>query len=280
MSRLYATGYNGTTRTLEQLLVWSQWQHLDAEYQRRALWALDASATAGSPLGIGGIFRTYDEQRRGFISRHHVVPAGTAGAIAFEGQWWLLNAGAAPLAPPGSSYHEATTPELDNPPPWSLAELQNALAIDFIGNLAWLKANAAKCGLVEFTRLGEPWHAQPVEIPAGRSRYTLAKFHPLAKFTLPGMPTPGPTRVLAPTPPIYQGHANDPQEVRELQLQCNFWGWRDAMKRTLVVDGQFGPLSAQAVMAMQTALHIVSDGRYGNQSHDALQKFLDWAASQ
>ena len=45
----YMTGYNGTVRTKAELLAWSHWQNLDAEYQRRALAIIDASLTAGRP---------------------------------------------------------------------------------------------------------------------------------------------------------------------------------------------------------------------------------------
>lgn len=275
--RLYSTGYNGTVRTLEQLLAWEQWQRADPEFARRLLWILDASITAGKPVGIGSIWRSEAAADREFIARHHVVPAGTPGSQEFQGKWWALNPGSAPSAPGKRSYHCDTT--TGAPAPFT----RRALAVDFTGNLTFVHAHAAEAGLWQSPIEG--WHDQPIEIPHSRSKYVLAVHNPLKPFPLPGMPTPAPTRVLAPDPVIRiriknvrysDGRTtNVAAEVGDLQHQCNFWGWRDVLGRNLVVDRQYGERSAQAVMDMQEALGIVVDGIYGPQSHGALQAFLD-----
>lgn len=266
---LYVTGYNGTTRYYDKpkgsvapLVEWSHWKNLDPEFARRALALMDASITAGRPVGIGSVFRTYDGQKGLFLSRHHVVASG--GCCSFEGKHYALNAGVAHAAPPGRSYHEATT------------KAGKALAIDFVGDMRWLHDNAPKYGIFEFCTVNsEPWHGQPVEIPRGRSGYRASVDEPLKPFTLPGAPKPAPTRVYAPKPDIVQGRTNDPAEVRALQHLCNFWGWRDATNRTLLVDGIYAQKSVQACIAMQTALKVKPDGWYGPATQRALQAFLD-----
>lgn len=284
MSNLYATGYNGTVRDLAGLLGWSQWQHLDPENQRRVLWILDASIVAGKPLGIGSIWRSEAAADAMFKARHYVVPAGTPRAIVAFGKHWLLIPGQAPSAPGVFSYHCETT--VGAPLPF----VRRSLAVDFIGNLVFLRDNAAKAGLFQFGQVNsEPWHAQPSEIPHSRRRYVLATHNPLKPWPLPGMPTPAPTRVIAPTPVLRHRvdgvsypdgkTKNTVGETRDLQTTCNFWGWKDTLNRTLVIDDQFGPRTAEAVMTMQRAFKIEVDGLYGNQSRGALQGFLDWAVS-
>lgn len=257
----YLTGYNGTVRTLESLLAWSQWQNLDPELQRRVLAIMDASIIAGRPLGIGSIFRTFEFQRDLFLSRHYEVANG--GCCSYNGKRYQLRPGMAHAAPPGLSYHEATTPE------------GMALAIDFIGDLNFLVENEVAYGLRDFADAGEKWHGQPREVPNAR-RYYVASIHaPLKVWALPGSaPEPAPTYVGAPIPTLKQGAA-DNAETRALQLQLNFWGWRDALNRNMIVDGDYGPKTAQAVMSMQRTLGLSPDGVYGPVTAAALQKHLD-----
>lgn len=178
---MYSTGYNGKMRTLDELLAWSDWTNTDPEFARRLLAITDASIAAGRPLGFGGLHRTRAQQLALFKSRHHVVASG--GCCSFDGFRWALNAGAAHAAPPDLSYHEPTTPD------------GKSMACDFTGDLTFLKEHAPAYGLVEFSgALREPWHAQPVGVPNGRSRYQAATMHPLAVWPLPGKP-------VAPTPP-------------------------------------------------------------------------------
>lgn len=261
----YSTGYNGTVRTLDELLAWSHWRNLDPEMARRVLALLDASIAAGRPLGIGSIFRSFEQQRNLFESRYHVISVWRPGAISWQGKWWAKNAGVAAAAPPGRSYHEATTPDL------------RALAIDFTGDLKFLAENAAAYGLVEFSNVNnEPWHGQPKELPHARSRYVAATMHPLAVVPLPGVPAPAPVRIFAPKPTQRQRRTgNVAAEVRALQHTCNWWGWRDALGRNLIVDGDFGAKTDQAVRTMQKALSQTIDGIYGPKSAAALQRFLD-----
>lgn len=284
MANLYATGYNGTTRTREQLLAWSHWQNLDPELQRRVLALLDASIVAGRPLGIGEIFRSYQSQLTLFLSRYYESPIGTT---VWDGRRWMKRAGVAAAAPPGRSYHEATTPQA------------KALAIDFTGDLAWLKANCDAYGLLEFSNVNnEPWHGQGKSYPKARSGYVAAQHHPLPVIDLPGLPAPKPTVIWAPNhtqmyrtaKDLLLGRKNDPVEVKALQYQCNFWGWRDVNGRTLLADGDFGQKTTQAVINMQLKLNewlvltnrkpITVDGQYGPTTHYIFQVFLNEMTNQ
>jgi len=262
----YMTGYNGTTRTEEQLYEWSHWKNLDEEQQRRVKWILDASGTAGSPLGIGSIFRTEAQALAVALERHMQVLTG--GCCSYGGKRYALRSGMAHAAFPGSTYHEATTKK------------KKALAVDFTGNLAFLRANAATAGLVEFSKVNrEPWHGQPKDVPTSKSKYSLALHDPLKPWPLPGMPTPQPTKLYAPKPTLRHGAANNEIQVRSFQHIANFMGWRDSMNRTLIVDGEYGSRSTQACVAMQIVLKIEVDGIYGPQSARALQTHLDVLSS-
>lgn len=265
---VYMIGWNGGTKTREQLEAWPQWQHLDPEYQRRALAIMDDSIAAGSPVGIGEIFRTFAQQDQVFRARHYVVAVG--GCCGYDGKRWALHTGMAHAAPPNTSYHEASTPD------------GMALAIDWLGNLKWLAANEKRYGLAPMPK--EAWHKQPDSIPLGRSRYVPAQHHPLPRIVLPGAPNtppivPAPLKVWAPKPTLAVGRTNAIAVVKAFQHTCNFWGWRDAMKRTLIVDGDYGRKSAEACVAMQRALGAFPDGNYGPRTAAALQAFLDAMAA-
>lgn len=266
----YLTGYNGTVRTLEQLNAWSQWQGVDPEMRRRTLKLMDDSKVAGRPVGIGGTIRTIAQQEQLALSRHHVVATG--GCCTYQGKRYALDAGEAHAAFPGKSYHEPVT------------RLAYCLAIDFIGDMTWLNANAPKYGLVTAHDWSthEPWHGQPAELPHSRSGYVLAQMDPLKPFTLPGTPPPAPLKITAPLSTLKKGTTSAAMgvaNVKNFQMLCNFWGWRDTYGRTLIVDGVYSTKSVQACISMQRGLGLVADGVYGPQSRVGLQAFLNGMAS-
>lgn len=262
---MYVTGYQGQTKTLAELAEWSHWKQADIEFRRRVLAILDASIAAGRPLGVGSIFRSSAAQEALFLSRYEPHPLGSA---VWAGKRWRLKKGMSPAAPPGRSYHEATTP------------LSMALAVDFTGDLKFLAEHAAEYGLVEFSAVnGEPWHGQPVEIPNSRRRYIASVNHPLPEFPLPAAEPVAPVKPSIPAPlPVLRVSTRKTQpkdQVRALQHLCNFWQWRDALGRDLIVDGDYGDKTDQSVRSMQAALKVTVDGVYGVESQWALQAFLD-----
>ena len=170
MKGVYLFGYGSTTVTLAELNTIQQWRLLHPELRARLIAMFDACP---GPAGCGGGARTEAEQRALFLSRYFVV--GSGGTIFFEGKWWRLKEGMASAAPPGLSYHEVTTPD------------GFALAIDVVGDQAWMGANAWRWKLHDFSDVnGELWHHQPVEIPNSRRQY-VAQSHQLV--------TTGPTPV-------------------------------------------------------------------------------------
>lgn len=280
----YLTGYNGTTRTRAEFLVWLKDQKLDPELERRTLAIIDASHVAGRPLGIGSAKRSKVAADNLFLSRYALSPVWVPGAVKFQGRWYKLRKGQSPAMPSDRTYHVRMTPKSAADPD---ADGLYCMAIDFIGDLGFLASNALAFGLIEFGKINnEPWHGQGPEYPQARSRYVYgASYDPLPMIKLPGIPPvrPQPVRVLAPLPTQKQrgrlGGKNDPVQVRALQLQCNFWGWRDALNRTLIVDGDFAAKTDQAVRSMQRALHCTVDGVYGPATAKAFQWHLDAMAA-
>lgn len=288
--RVYLTGYNGTARTRDEFIAWHHMVGCEPELRRRTLAIVDASIIAGLPLGVGSITRGKLEADNGFKSRYKIVPNYVAGAVAFEGHYWVLRPGYAPMMPSDRTYHVRMTPKSNVDPD---ADGLFALAIDFIGNLSFLRANAAAYSLIEFSKInGEPWHAQGKEYPTARRSYVYGNkaYDPLPWARLPGFPEPAPTRVMAVKPTLM---IRDPKSLvknavggtRQLQLACNFWGWRDVMGRTLIVDDDFGMKTAQGVMSMQGSLNkglaqaglplLRVDGEYGLKTSTAFQRHLD-----
>ena len=245
---MYMTGYSGATKTLEELKVWGQYTYMEPEFARRVLALMDASIAAGHPVGIGNTWRSSVAQRQLFLARHHVSPTGS---ITFEGQKWALNAGAAPSAPPGQSYHESTAPT-QTP--------KFCLAVDFVGDTAWAERYASEFDLVTFGSInGEPWHAQPAEIPHGRSGYS-SKYEPLGSAaTVPPPPPKPPVPVVVVPKPTIRSGVSGP-EVMKLQAVMQFWGW---YPKTYKCDGVCGPVTAWCIAVMQKALNQKADGVYG-----------------
>ena len=179
--RTYPYGYKGGSKTEPDYLTWNVWLNFDPEYRRRVKAAMDHAFDNGHPVGVGGGYRSTIGQLGLFLSRHHAV--GSGGCCEYNGVRYALNPGAAHAAPPGRSYHEATTPD------------GLCLAADMVGagpgNLDWINKRLATFGLKHFGAVnGEPWHWQVVELPNSRQNYDPAKHHPLPVWPLPGDPTP------------------------------------------------------------------------------------------
>lgn len=106
-------------------------------------------------ISIGGAYRSPDAQKEMFLKRYYRTDKETN--TYWDGSYWEKKPGVAMAAPPGLSYHEI------------------GLAADLVfasdADRQYLQANAAKYGLDEFSRHGEPWHVQPKSIPASRRHY-------------------------------------------------------------------------------------------------------------
>ncbi len=252
---LIPVGYAGGSKTSAELGRWKQWSMLDPEFARRLLALFEAS---DGRVGIGGGGREETQQRALFLSRYH----DCADGLFWEGRRWCKNAGVAPAAPPGRSYHERTTPA------------GGVLAADLIGDLPWAQANAGRFGLKHFLAInGEGWHFQPVEIPNSRRTYD-PRVHGLKVWALPGggASKPPAAGVVTPKPTLRVGSTGD--QVR--LLQEHLVRLKQLASR---VDGQFGPKTEAAVMGLQAMLKVQMDGVYGPKTAAAYATFQAFIAA-
>lgn len=234
---LFPYGYRGAKITLDQYLTITVIRRIDPEFRRRLFAMMQAAADQKVSLGIGGAWRSSTTQEKRFRSRYEVA---ADGPIRWNGQRWKHVRGAA-AAPPGRSYHEATTAE------------GACLAVDMVGDLKWMAAHCKAYGLIEFTDLKEPWHVQPSDVPRGRSSYSQDKYDPLPVWTLP---TPAP----APTPP-------DPPPLRILRKGMegrDVAGLQDLLRTNGYdagnSDGKFGPRTDEQVRKFQLDHGLTADG--------------------
>jgi len=171
-----ATGGPGPAVALSVVKARATWQMLDPEFARR----LEAFMVAmGGKIGLGQGGRPPGQQEQLFRSRYYIDDVH--GTVVWNGHRWAKLPGVASAAPPGRSYHEDTTPD------------GKALAADMVGDVTLLAKYGPAYGLIEFGKVnGEPWHAQPLELPHARADYIAAHMHPLAPWILPGTPTDPP----------------------------------------------------------------------------------------
>jgi hypothetical protein len=237
-------GYDGARLALDEMRTRSSAATIDPELWRRLAAMMTAAAAAGVTLGIGGSWRPNDRQLAGFLDRHDVVASG--GCCSYNGRRYALKAGRAHMAPPGLSYHEATTP------------LGHCLAVDMISSDGhrWMNANCARFGLRHFANVNnEPWHVQPNDVPTGRGSYRAASHHPLKAFVLPGS-TAAPAPTTAPVRTLRIGMTGE--DVRALQRRLTALGFSPGG-----ADGAFGPRTDAAVKAFQTTRKLSADGVVG-----------------
>jgi len=165
----------GTQLTLAQVLAKQTVVRLHPEFRRRMIALMTAAAEAGVPLGVGTGWRVQPSKPNG-----DPLPG---------------------FARPGNSNHEGFPVG-----PGSTG----AVAADMVPNISWpwMHANVARFGLRTFKYVNnEPWHIQPIEIPASRNWRTQP--WDLATFALPGdapapVPSPAPAPVPPPAPPAPQ----------------------------------------------------------------------------
>lgn len=187
--KLFPSGYAGTLLTIAAMRLRADVRALDPEMRRRVFRLMRHLARLGVPFGIGGGGRSTAEQLKGFLERHYESPKGS---IWWNGRTWSRYSWAAPMAPPGLSFHEQTPP-------------YGACAVDTVPAASWEAANyiAALFGLQHFDddEMEEPWHVHPLEFPRSRSVYNAnpAAFK-LLRYRPPSSKKPGPK--FPPYPPL------------------------------------------------------------------------------
>jgi hypothetical protein len=138
--------------TISELRNKPKFKRLNSRFQEQLI----NMFVANPNVGFGGGFRTEQEQESGFLKRYR--PTDKETNIFWNDKYWeKINPGDADMAPPGRSMHEV------------------GLAADLVGDIAWVTANAAKFGLIEFSKVNdEPWHVQPAGVPTSRRGYEAA----------------------------------------------------------------------------------------------------------
>jgi len=106
-------------------------------------------------ISISGSYRSPEKQKQMFLERYYKTDEKTE--TFYNGSYWKKKPGVPMAAPPGLSYHEIGL----------AADLGFASTED----QQWLKNNASKYNLDEFSRHGEPWHVQSKAYPASRRHY-------------------------------------------------------------------------------------------------------------
>lgn len=122
----------------------------------------------------------------------------------------------------------------------------------------------------------ESWHMQVIEMLGWTTWWLGGRKDPIDGYVIPGWVR----KVFAPKPSQEKrtkllSFLNNKGEVAAIQNSCNWWGWTDNVNRKLLPDGQYGELTAQGVGNMQKALGVKQDGKYGPQTANAFQAFLD-----
>jgi hypothetical protein len=113
---------------------------------------VEAAKAAGVdliPTSSGDLYRSYDSQKAGFLTRYSLQDTGTGSTKEFEGKTWYLKKGMAMLATPGKSQHNL------------------GLAVDIANasekkRMNWLIANVEKFGWSWEVVPSEPWHIRYV----------------------------------------------------------------------------------------------------------------------
>lgn len=210
----------------------------------RAMRALVKKAKRdGIPLSATGTYRSYEAQVALFKKRYDHVPRRTRQEF-WQGQNWWLKPGVAGAAVPGSSNHGLGLAV-------DFSERRNGVEKPLTAKtLAWLAEQGPKFGFWNTVK-SENWHwcwclgdgPMPAAVLAEEGTYPD-----------PPVPTPHPT--------LRRGDTGE--DVKILQMKLNKLG------ATLLVDGQFGPLTEQAVRTFQTSKNLTPDGVVGPETWGAL----------
>ena len=205
--------------------------------------AAKADGVELKPTSSGDLYRTYESQKAGFLTRYTLENTGTGSTKTFEGKTWYLKKGMAMLATPGKSQHNL------------------GLAVDIANasdkkRINWLIANVEKFGWSWEVVPSEPWHIRYVcgdAVPQAVKDY-------VARNPKPGSPfgsvaeqkaaveakaaTPAPNKVAAASKPNIVKD-NKGSAVKEAQTLLAKHGF--ACKP----DGDFGPKTQDLVKQFQ-----------------------------
>jgi LAS superfamily LD-carboxypeptidase LdcB len=115
--------------------------------------AAKADGVKLAPTSLGDLFRSIEQQKRGFLQRYQQEPIEGASTRTYNGKKWFLKKGNAPLAAPNDDAKTCSKHML-------------GIAVDVPGangaRLEWMFNNIAKFGWSWEVLPEEPWHIRYV----------------------------------------------------------------------------------------------------------------------
>lgn len=233
----------GDLRTMDEVEQRETVRNLHPEFWRRFKALMIAAEKVGIPLGVGTGWRI--QPCCGKDSSGRCVQACSGFAL------------------PGNSNHEGFPAD---------GEHGNAVAIDTVIDTSWewMEGHLAEYGLRSFNRPSswgysgsdEPWHIQPVEIPASRSFRS-------EPWTLPRFDLPGIDKVVFTvevTLELVKKGTNTP-DARKCKGLLKSFG---IPGRYSPATNGFGPAAEKALKAFQQAKGLQADGICGPMTWTAL----------
>lgn len=179
------------------------------------------------PTSSGDLYRTYESQKKGFLTRYQLAPVIGTSTKTFEDKTWYLKKGMAMLATPGKSQHNL------------------GLAVDIASasepkRLNWLIANVKEFGFSWEVVPSEPWHL----------RYVCGDDVPAAVVAFQGGAIPN----LAVAPPV-AAHKDADKALQQALKDKGFYKG--------AIDGDIGSVTKDAIKAFKVANKLAADSVVG-----------------
>jgi hypothetical protein len=204
--------------------------------------AAKADGVELKPTSSGDLYRSYESQKAGFLTRYTLEDTGTGSTKTFEGKTWYLKKGMAMLATPGKSQHNL------------------GLAVDIANasdkkRINWLIANVEKFGWSWEVVPSEPWHIRYVcgdTVPQAVKDY-------VARNPKPGGPF---------------GSVADQKAAAEAKTAVPTPAVEKAQEKPLLREGQKGALIKEAQRLLSKhGFECSPDGDFGNKTEELVKKF-------
>ena len=243
--------------TINKIVSSNTFKGLHPKMQERVRGLIEAS---GGKVGLGQGLRDPKQQLQMFLNRH---VEDSNGKYSYNGKRWRRLPGMAAAAPPGRSMHEI------------------GLAADMIGDMGWVRDNAARFDLQTFENVNnEPWHVQPTELPRGRSSYQKNPAWGMPPWgdsggtatadTGPGGATATSSAPLTPALRVRPGDSGPAVDVLIEALIARGLLPDSAASR----DGTYGTDDVKLVEEFQRSNALAVDGRVGPQTWGSLLKVV------
>jgi hypothetical protein len=204
--------------------------------------AAKADGVELKPTSSGDLYRSYESQKAGFLTRYQLEPIPGQSTKTFEGKTWYLKKGMAMLATPGKSQHNL------------------GLAVDVANasdkkRINWLIANVEKFGWSWEVVPSEPWHIRYV---AGDNVPQAVKDY-VARNPKPGSPF---------------GSVADQKAVAEAKTAAPAANATAAAAKRVVKQGSKGPLVKEAqTLLVKHGVNCKIDGDFGPKTSQMVRDF-------